>query len=239
MKILHNATIALMGLALTFSSASFADADTLTKNLKNNYPNLSAKVVGKSPVDDIYEVQVAGNLVYTDEDARYFFVGNLVDFKTKTNLTEQRQQELNQINISQLPLENAVKNVKGKGERKLYVFSDPDCPYCQRLEQELTTVDNVTIYTFLMPLKALHPNAEMIAKKVWCSKNRYEAWEDYMLHKQAPSAVDNCKNPIAQNIDLAATLNITGTPTLFLNNGQRISGGRTAQELEMLLETVK
>ncbi len=239
MKIQKYISIALTGLALSLSNASFADVDTLAKNLKNNYPNLSAKAVGESPVDDIYEVQVAGNLVYTNEDARYFFVGNLVDFKNKTNVTEQRQQELSQIDISQLPLEDAIKNVKGNGERKLYIFSDPDCPYCQRLEQELTTVNNVTIYTFMMPLKALHPNAETIAKKVWCSDNRYEAWEDYMLHQKAPSASENCNNPVNQNIDLATRLNVTGTPTMFLENGQRISGGRTAQELEVILNTVK
>ena len=112
MKIQKYISIALTGLALSLSNASFADVDTLAKNLKNNYPNLSAKVVGESPVDDIYEVQVAGNLVYTNEDARYFFVGNLVDFKNKTNVTEQRQQELSQIDISQLPLEDAIKNKK-------------------------------------------------------------------------------------------------------------------------------
>lgn len=236
MKVLAS-TLTAMTLALC--SLSHADVNTLSQNLKKNYPTLSAKVVGESPVDDIYEVQMAGSLVYTDEDARYFFVGNLVDFQNKVNLTEQREQQLNKIDISKLPLANAIKNVKGKGERKLYVFSDPDCPYCQRLEQELTTVDNVTIYTFMMPLTALHPNAEGIAKKVWCSENRYEAWEDYLLHKKMPSASDNCSNPIQKNLELANSLNISGTPTLFLNNGERISGGRSAAELESLLNSAK
>jgi thiol:disulfide interchange protein DsbC len=60
-----------------------------------------------------------------------------------------------------------------------------------------------------------------------------------MLHQKAPSASENCNNPVKQNIDLATRLNVTGTPTMFLENGQRISGGRSAQELEVILNTVK
>lgn len=228
---------ATLALGLLASTLTYANQATLEKNLKTDYPQLSMQVIGETPVKGIYTVQVAGNLVYTDENARYFFVGNLVDFKEKENLTAKQEQQLNKIDVAKLPLENAIKLVKGNGERTLYVFSDPDCPYCKKLEQALTGIDNVTVYTFMYPLVSLHPNAERVAKQIWCSKNQYDAWEDYMIHSRKPSATPNCKNPIQQNIELGKALKVTGTPTLFLKDGQRVSGGRDADEIESLLQS--
>ena len=226
----------MTGLALSLSNASFADVDTLAKNLKNNYPNLSAKVVGESPVDNIYEVQVAGNLVYTDEDARYFFVGNLVDFKNKTNITEQRQQELSQIDISQLPLEDAIKNVKGNGERKLYVFSDPDCPFCKKLEHEIAQMTDVTIYTFLMPIDSLHPQATAKSIQLWCQPNRTEAWTKWMRDGVAPAQVPVCDNPVEKLAKLSEGFGFNGTPTIVYPNGKIQSGYMPKADFEAALK---
>ena len=85
-------------------------------------------------------------------------------------MTEERIAELGKIDVKSLPLNQAIKYVKGKGERTLYIFSDPDCPYCQRLEQNMVGVDNVTVYVFLYPLTSLHPNAEKVSNQIWCSK---------------------------------------------------------------------
>ncbi|EPG34604.1 thiol:disulfide interchange protein DsbC [Acinetobacter colistiniresistens] len=145
--------------------------------------------------------------------------------------------ELTKIDVKQLPLDQAIKYVKGKGERILYVFSDPDCPYCQKLEQHMTSVDNVTVYLFLFPLKRLHPQAEAVANKIWCAKNQYEAWEDYMLHRKAPKNTTQCETPIQKNLVLGQKLQIDGTPTLFLQNGTRLSGSpQNAEQIEQLLQ---
>ncbi len=229
------ATLTLSLLAYT----SYANQNTLEKNLKQLYPDIPAIVTGTTPLKGMYEIKVGDSFVYTDEHARYFFVGNLVDFKNKENLTAKREQQRNKIDISKLPLEQAIKNIKGDGSRTLYVFSDPDCPYCQKLEQALTTVDNVTIYTFLYPLKNLHPNAELVASQIWCSNNRYEAWEDYMVNRTPSTTSPNCDNPIQKNIQLGRSLNISGTPTLFLKDGQRVMGGRDANEIEELLQSIQ
>ncbi|WP_213694990.1 DsbC family protein, partial [Acinetobacter baumannii] len=78
-------------------------------------------------------------------------------------------------------LKDAIKTVKGNGKRKLVVFSDPDCPYCQQLERNLQSIDNVTIYTFLYPLESIHPTAKTTAVSIWCSKNPGKAFQDYMI----------------------------------------------------------
>lgn len=179
---------------------------------------------------------MGGRIVYTNEQGRYFMVGSLIDLPEQKNLTEAREQILKRIDVKQLPLNQAIKQVKGNGKRVIYLFSDPDCPYCQKLEAELAKLNHVTVYLFMLPLKQLHPNAEHISKQVWCSKKPDQAWTDYTLHKKSPTAQANCDTPIEKNIELAQKLEITGTPTLFLQDGSRLSGAIAAAELEKMLD---
>jgi len=232
--------LATLMLSLAIFGSAHADVKTLEQNLKTNYPDLPVKGVYQSPVQGIYEVYTSGRIVYTNQDAKYFFVGNLVDIKQQKNMTEERIAELGKIDVKSLPLNQAIKYVKGKGERTIYVFSDPDCPYCQRLEQNMVGVDNVTVYVFLYPLTSLHPNAEKVSNQIWCSKNPAEAWTSYMLNRKLPTNSKSCSSPIQKNIALGQKLNIDGTPTLFLQDGQRLSGVPSdAKQIEALLQTAK
>ena len=228
--------LAPLALSLFTLTSAHADIQNLEKNLKAKYPEVAVKSVKTTPIKDIYEVYMGGRIVYTNEDAKYFFVGNLIDLKEQKNLTEQRESVLTAIDVKSLPLNQAIKHVKGKGERVIYLFSDPDCPYCQHLEKELKTIDNVTIYLFLYPIKSLHPNSENIAQQIWCSKDQYQVWQDYLLEKKKPDSVKACSNPIEKNIALANKLEIDGTPTFFLKDGTRISGARDTDEIEDLLK---
>ncbi|BAP35692.1 putative thiol--disulfide interchange protein [Acinetobacter guillouiae] len=231
--------LSLLTLGLFTFSSAHADIQTLQQNLKTKYPEIQVKSVQNSPIKDVYEVYMGGRIVYTNEEAKYFFVGNLIDLKEQKNLTEERMQTLKSIDVKSLPLKQAIKHVKGKGERVIYVFSDPDCPYCQNLEKELKNIDNLTVYLFLYPITRLHPNAESISQQIWCSKNQYQAWEDYLIDKKQPSANKSCTTPIEKNIALAKSLEVDGTPTFFLQDGTRISGAREAGEIELLLKAVK
>lgn len=233
------AWLSILTLSLMTLNTAHADIQKLEQNLKTKYPEIPVKSVHSTPVKDMYEVYMGGRIVYTNEDAQYFFVGNLIDLKQQQNLTEAREQILNRIDVKSLPLEQAIKNVKGTGERVIYLFSDPDCPYCQHLEKELKNIDNVTIYLFLYPITRLHPNAATIADQIWCSKDQYQTWQDYTVDKKQPAKVKACKTPIEKNIQLAKKLEIDGTPTFFLKDGSRISGARDASEIELLLKALK
>ncbi|WP_445116508.1 DsbC family protein [Acinetobacter sp. WZC-1] len=230
---------ALLFSIIGFTATAHADIKTLQQNLKAQYPEIPVKSVNPSPFKDIYEVYMGGRIVYTDETAKYFLVGNLIDVKGQKNITEQREQILKRIDVKTLPLDQAIKHVKGKGERVLYLFSDPDCPYCQKLEKELAKVENVTIYLFLYPITGLHPNAANVARQVWCSKDPYQSWQDYLIHQKKPKKTADCTTPVEKNIQLANQLQISGTPTFFLSDGSRISGARSASDIERLLNAVK
>jgi thiol:disulfide interchange protein DsbC len=107
----------------------------------------------RSPVPGIWEVQVNTDLLYVDEKAMHAFVeGQLIDLKTSRNLTQERIDELTAIQFKDLPLAIAIKQVNGKGTRRVAVFEDPNCGYCRTLRKDLVSMPDVTIYTFTLPI---------------------------------------------------------------------------------------
>ncbi len=231
-------TLAAVLLGCGVSSTVLADEASLRKSIEAAYPKVSVGKITKTPYGGLYEVVVNGQIVYTDEKFSFLIVdGGLIDTKTKRDVTRERMQELSKIDFSKLPLEQAIKVVKGNGARKIAVFSDPDCPFCKRLEQqELSKIDNVTIYTFLYPLEQLHPDATRKSKVIWCAQDRAKAWQDWAIHNQLPKNSGDCQTPLEEIADLGRRLGVNSTPTIFLGNGQRIQGAYPAEELEKAMD---
>jgi len=195
--------------------------------------------VTKTGILGLYEVRLAteegARIVYTDEAANYFFVGNVIDNRTQTDLTEARIRKLNAIRFADLPLAQAFKIVRGKGTRQLAYFSDPRCPYCKRFDQELTKVDDVTVHVFMIPIIAADSAA--VSKAIWCAPDRSKAWLDLMLNEIAPPAPKaNCETPLEKNLALGKKHRINGTPTLIFADGQRVAGMMPAARLSKMLD---
>ncbi len=218
-------------LVIPYVSAGVPDVE---RKLKEQYPATPIGEVHASRVQGLYEVVMGRNVAYTDESGRYMVFGHLYDMKEQKDLTATVLDGLNTIDVSALPLADAIVTAHGKGERQLYVFSDPDCPYCRRLEPELAKLDNVTIRTFLYPLDSLHPEAAKKAEAIWCAKDRGKAWTEFMSAGKLPPA-GNCDTPIQRNVHLGERLGINGTPTLIFGNGTMVPGLLQAAEIERRL----
>lgn len=226
----------LVGIMLLSSLTSLAIADeaSVKKAVEAAYPKFKVESVTKTPYAGLYEVFMGGQIVYTDEKMSFLIAeGRLVDPKTKKDITGERMEELTKIDFSSLPLEQAIKVVKGNGSRKLVVFSDVDCPYCKRLEQnELTNITDVTVYTFLYPIEQLHPDAAAKSKLIWCANNRVKAWEDWIFNNQLPKANGTCEVPLEKIGQLARKVGVTSTPTLIFADGKRMLGAQPYKEIE-------
>lgn len=192
---------------------------------------LGAKVDGvkKTPYLGLYEIRLGNEIIYTDEKISYIFEGNVIDGKTRQNLTQERIIKLSAIKFSDLPLDLAVKTVRGDGKRVIATFEDPNCSYCRRLAKELQSMNNITIYTFLLPI--LSPDSASKSKAVWCAADRSKAWNDLMLNGTVP-ATGTCDAPIEKVMALGKKLNVTGTPTIFFSNGERAPGALPAAQIE-------
>lgn len=220
-------------LCFLFGPASADDA-SLKKALQSNFPGEKIESVTKTPYLGLYEVVVGGELFYTDDKGSYLFFGHVIDPKTKQSLTSERLQQIKEarrIDTASLPLEHAIKTVKGNGKRKLVVFSDPNCPYCKRLEKELANVTDVTVYTLLYPvLNGSIPTATAI----WCAPDRLKAWEDFMLKDMAPAG-KNCETPLETLLQAGKKNGINGTPTLIFPDGSVAPGMIPADTIEKRL----
>ena len=224
----------LFALMLPMAAQADDGAESLEKRLKDLYPATRIERVQTSEIPTVYEVTMGKNSAYTDATGRYFVFGHLYDMKTQRDLTAERMEKQQRIDFSQLPLGDAIKTVRGKGERVLAVFSDPDCPYCKRLEAELDKLDNVTLYIFPYPLEGLHPEAVDKAVAVWCAPDRTRAWADLMKTGKVPAKRD-CENPIQRNIQLAQRLGINGTPTMVSADGRTLPGAAPGDRIEQWL----
>ena len=231
---------------LSMSMISCVGAETPTEaNIKKLIePRLGegAKVesIKETPYSGLYEVRTGGDIIYTDKNAQYLIVGHVFDAKTSQDLTKDRIDEINKVKFSDLPLESALKTVKGNGKRVIAVFEDPNCGYCKRFRQTtLKDIDNVTVYTFMYNI--LSEDSPVKSKNVWCSADRNKAWDDWMISGKAPaSAPATCTTTPNEKIaELGRKMRVTGTPTIVFADGSRIPGFIDLKTLEAKLATVK
>lgn len=162
--------------------------------------------------------------------------GDLIDVNTRQSLTDERSAELNKIDFSSLPLDMAIKEVRGNGKLKVAVFSDPDCPFCKRLEHEFAKMTDITIYNFMLPIASLHPDAQRKAELIWCQPDRTAAWTQWMRQGKMPPAAPACDNPVAETVSLGEQLGFNGTPTLVFPNGRSQSGYSPLPQLQQQIE---
>jgi thiol:disulfide interchange protein DsbC len=226
---------------LLLSGVACADEASIRAEFSKKYPQANIESITKTPYLGLYEMLVDGEVLYTDPDFNYMIVGSIIDTKTRVNLTDARQRELEDKKLKslafpfdQLPFDLAIKKVKGDGSRKVAVFSDPDCPFCRKLEKEIEKVNNVTIYIFLFPIEQLHPKAPEVSRAIWCAPDRLKAWDEYMLKGVAPKSA-KCDNPVDKIVTYGQSKKINGTPTIFFADGKRVPGAIPVERFEELL----
>ena len=217
-------------LGALLASAAIADEAVVKKNFESKF-GAKAESVTKSGYLGLYEIYADGQILYSDEKGTAFIIGPLIDGRTMKNVTQERMNKLTAIKWSELPLERAVKQVRGDGKRVLATFEDPNCGYCKRLAKDLQKLDNVTIYTFLLPI--LSPDSLEKSKAIWCAADRAKAWNDWMVDGKAPGGKTDCDTTaITKNQEFGRKLNINGTPTLFFASGERLPGAVPLQQIE-------
>ena len=188
----------------------------------------------------LYEVVVDAEIIYVDERVNYLISGSAFDLRTQENLTAMRREDVTRIDFHALPLQLAVKTVRGSGSRVLAVFEDPNCPYCKRFEKEIAGLTDATIYTFLYPIlsrdASVAEDSYPKSKAIWCAPDRAAAWSQLMLEgKHLAAAPADCEHPLEEILALGQKLHITGTPTLVFTDGRRAPGAIPLNRVEKML----
>jgi len=205
----------------------------VAEQIRQQNSDLNIDAIRRTPVSGLYEVTIGNAVYYVDQTGKYLISGHLFDTKSKQDLTAARLEDLNRIDWSILPLDKAIVSGDADG-LELAVFTDPDCPYCRQFEHALKGIQGVKVYTFLMPLVQLHPDALRKAEAIWCARDRHAALTQVMVENKEISG-GGCDTPLNDIATLAAKLNIQGTPTLIARDGRKIGGALPADQLKAWL----
>lgn len=232
---LRSLRLLLVMLLIPPATVALADtsADELLQQLKTAHPATHFTAVTATPVAGLYQVQMQANHAFVLAGAsRYFLFGTLFDTQTLTEIAHraatlaaaaEAQTAPPSLPFDTLPLNDAITTVHGNGRARLAVFSDPACPYCRQLEQQLQQLDDVTLYTF--PLAYL---GEALPRAIWCAADPAMAWQQHMRaatpQQAQPGSTPDCINPLQRTMELARRLAIQATPTLIYADGSRSSG---------------
>ena len=221
--------------ALALVPAAFADEAAIRKNISERVPDFpKIDEVTKTSIPGLYEIRIGTDILYTDEQGNYIIEGQLIETKTRTNLTEQRVAKLTAIDFKTLPLKDAMVWKQGTGERKLVVFADPNCGYCKKFERDLQEVKNVTVYTFLYPI--LGGDSPEKSKAIWCAKDNTKAWREWMIKGTPAENSPNCDTSALQrNYALGKKHRINGTPGLVFEDGRTQAGAMNTEQIEKQL----
>ena len=238
MKLLATAATAMFAVLTLGQAFAASPEDTIRQTLNERIPQLTKiDEVRTTPMQGLYEVRVGTDVFYTDAQGNYLIQGELIDTQARRNLTEDRIKALTAVKFSDLPLNDAIKVVQGKGERQIAVFADPNCGYCKRFERDMQSVDNVTMHVFLIPI--LSPDSVEKSRNIWCAKDSAKSFEDWMVNDITPAAAKCDAAPIARNVAFGKKAKITGTPTVFFADGTRVPGAIPADRIEQLLSSSK
>ncbi len=228
----------LVVLAASLLGASFAFADdaVIRKNIAERLPDFpKIDEIAKTPIPGLFELRIGTDIFYTDENGNYLVEGQMIDTRSRANLTQARIDKLTQIDFASLPLKDAIVWKQGKGTRKLVVFADPNCGYCKKFERELVQVKDVTVYTFLFPI--LGGDSPEKSRNIWCAKDNTAAWRDWMIDGTPPlKSMGQCDTAALQrNVALGRKHKVNGTPALVFEDGKRVPGAMAPADIEKQL----
>ena len=235
MATLFRSLLALCAVLLMAAAAHSQEA-TIRKNIAERLPDFpKIDEVSKTPIPGIYELRIGTDVFYTDEQGNHLIEGQLIDTRTRNNLTEARVAKLTAIDFASLPLKDAIVWKQGSGARKLVVFADPNCGYCKKFEKDMQEVKDVTIYTFLYPI--LGGDSPEKSRNIWCAKDSTKAWRDWMLDGTAPPrSMGQCDTAaLTRNAAMGKKYRVNGTPALVFEDGKRVPGAMSVEQVEKQL----
>ncbi len=241
---MHKLTLTALMLFLLAGLPALVTAapTTLTKEaaieaLKDIQGEVLAVAPSEIPGLYLVSVKMQGRNIplYLDASGTYMFSGNVIDLKQRRNLTEDLFRQLNPVDVSAIPLDDALPLGNPEAQQRVIVFTDPLCPFCSQLHTVLyQALEKDPDLLFQIVLLPMQPNSQRIAQTIICNKSM-EQLEQAFAGKALPEP-DCQSTALRQHQELAQSLQITGTPTLILPNGQIHAGYRPVDDLLKLID---
>lgn len=211
------------------------DLDRLKQNIAKTFPEVAQGDLRPSPVPGFFELVLDARVYYVSADGRHLFLGDIVDIKSRANLTENARQALAKRLIGEISEKDMIVMAPKETRSTITVFTDVDCPYCAKLHQDVPELNRngIKVRYLLYPRAGKGSETYRRSVAVWCSPDRIKAIG--IAKSGGPLDLKTCANPVDNHYRLGERLDISGTPTIFLENGRKIPGYVPAAQLVALV----
>lgn len=228
-----------VALGLMMATTTISMAKTDLSHIESILGGMKVEKVSPSGVKGINELYIEGvNLpLYLSEDGRYLFEGQITDLVERVNLTENRQNKIRSMALEKMdPKDMIIYSPEGKKKHTITVFTDVNCPYCQKLHNDIPKYLEEGIEVRYLAFPAIATKERM--ESVWCAKDT-KAAADLAMNKRKVDEKIKCEgaSPVEAQYQLGISFGITGTPNIILENGQMIGGYVPAEELIKLINS--
>ena len=226
-------------LALLAAAAAHAGSDEdIRKAVGEVLPGLPVESIRPSPIDGVSEVQLGSRIFYISNDGKYLLQGNLIDMKTRVDLSEERRKEIRVGAIDDLGKDKMIVFPAKSPKHEITVFTDIDCTYCRKLHREIEQYNarGITVRYVMYPRSGVNTPSYDKAVAVWCEKDHQDALTRAKAGEELTGSKD-CDNPVKDHMKLGETMGLRGTPAIVLANGEMLPGYVPADKLAVALDS--
>jgi thiol:disulfide interchange protein DsbC len=205
------------------------EAEDIIKPITPPGTTLTVLDIKLAPVKAFWQIDVKTNdgrrgSVYLDFTRKYF-APTLSPVPTK-------------VDLSKIPLQDAVVLGSKTAPKKVVVFTDPDCPACRQLhgvmKQVIEKRKDIAFYLFLYPLPIHKEDAYKKAQAILCEKS-LDLLDEAYAGKPLPEP--KCSNEqLEKNLALGRSIPIEATPTIIREDGMRYLGPRQADAMILWID---
>ena len=216
-------------LALALPVHAEDEFDALKQALAKRLPQYEVAQINKTPIEGLYQVILAGQVIYMTKDARYMVDGNLIDLSTRKNYSEDAMSGIRLSQLDQLGADKMVVYTPEDVKHTITVVTDIDCPYCRRLHSEMDEYleGGIEVRYVFMPLKGQSDYKTTVT--VWCSDDQNDALDKAKAGIELDAK--DCDNPIDEHLQISRKLGVRGTPAIILQDGSMLPGYVPAKKL--------
>lgn len=216
---------------------STAEIEEFRAKLQEILPEFSPDSINQSPIDGYYEVAFGTQIIYISNDGQYAIQGTLVDLLDgKKNLTEIAENNVRKQFMEEVNALEPISFGAEKPRHTITVFTDIDCPYCQKMHEEMDQYASygIKINYLLFPRNGITSPGYLNAVSVWCHNDR----KDALTRAKAREKIEKktCDNPVVDHFEIGKKVGVTGTPAVLTQEGKLMPGYLPAKDLAQRLD---
>ncbi|WP_018864772.1 DsbC family protein [Thioalkalivibrio sp. ARh3] len=225
-----------LAILLAAFTSTAAATDAIEERMAQVIPDAEIDSIQETGMEGVFEVRYGTEIFYVSGDGQYLLQGNLIDLETRDNLT---QESLRGVRADMFAAiddgELVVYSPNGDTRGVLNVFTDPNCPYCRELHQDIPQYLEAGIKVRYLMFPVLGRDSPQIMDRIWCADDREDAMDRAKVGDKLEDIDGSCDTPQDMHMALGQQLNVRGTPALITEDGQQMSG---YQEPEAVIERI-